>query len=234
MASLSDLDILALQVEALFTQDARRRLLRVNKPDGGVAPRFFLGRTAEGNLWRFRHDLPDALINALEERAQSEPIAEVSRQLPRYWEEYRRLLQAHGEIQAIYRGPAYLFPEKLVWPDKVTAISQTNAHLLPADYASVIHAMEKHYPCVAIVEDGKAVSICFSSRLTESAAEAGLETLADYRGRGYATQVTTAWAIAVRESGRLPLYSTPWENTASQGVAQRLGLRLYAEDLHIT
>src|SRR5262249_32209759 len=152
----------------------------------------------------------------------------------RYWEEYQRLLQAHGEIRAIYRGPAYVFPEKLVWPDNVVAISQANAHLLPADYADVSGAIEKYSPCVAIVEDGKAVSISHSSRLTRRVAEAGLETLAPYRGRGYAIQVTTAWAIAVRESGRLPLYSTQWENTASQGVARRLGLRLYAEDLHIT
>lgn len=234
MPALSDLDILALQVEALYTHDARARLLRVNTPAGVIAPRFFLGRTASGNLWRFRQDLPEPLASALEERALAEPVEEISPQLPRHWEDYLRLLGAQERIQTVSRGPAYVFPESLVRSKNVVAISQANAHLLPADYADVSAAIERFAPCVAIVEDGRAVSICHSSRLSERAAEAGLETLAPYRGRGYATQVASAWAVAVRESGRLPLYSTQWENRASQAVAKRLGLRLYAEDLHLT
>jgi hypothetical protein len=33
--------------------------------------------------------------------------------------------------------------------------------------------------------------------------------------------------------GQVPLYSTSWENLASQGVARRLGLQLYGVDLSI-
>ncbi|MGH2617528.1 MAG: GNAT family N-acetyltransferase, partial [Thermomicrobiales bacterium] len=41
------------------------------------------------------------------------------------------------------------------------------------------------------------------------------------------------WAQAVRQEGRIPLYSTSWENLASQAVARKLGLVLYGVDLDI-
>jgi len=44
----SDLDLLDMQVEALFTHDADGRIVAVNEPAGGPAPRFFFGRTRGG------------------------------------------------------------------------------------------------------------------------------------------------------------------------------------------
>jgi len=38
-----------MHIDALFTHDARGRMLRVNEPMGKTAPRFFLGRTTQGN-----------------------------------------------------------------------------------------------------------------------------------------------------------------------------------------
>ena len=78
------------------------------------------------------------------------------------------------------------------------------------------------------------VAVCFSSRNGADAAEAGLETLAPFRGRGYAAAAVAAWAAAVRASGRLPLYSTGWDNLASQGVVRTLGLVPYGADLSLT
>ncbi|ETX02310.1 MAG: hypothetical protein ETSY1_04010 [Candidatus Entotheonella factor] len=50
-------ELMQIHVEALFTYDAMGHLYRVNEPGGAVAPRFFLGRTAAGHEWRFRHDV---------------------------------------------------------------------------------------------------------------------------------------------------------------------------------
>ena len=83
-------------------------------------------------------------------------------------------------------------------------------------------------PVMAICEDGYPVSICFCARRADGAAEAGLETAAAWRGRGFGPRVTAAWACAVRASGRIPLYSTAWSNHASLTVARKLGLIAYA------
>jgi predicted GNAT family acetyltransferase len=83
-------------------------------------------------------------------------------------------------------------------------------------------------PVMAIIENGAPVSICFCARRSDTAAEAGVATAEAYRGRGYASRVTAAWALAVRKSGRVPLYSTTWSNKASLAVARKLKLSMYA------
>jgi predicted GNAT family acetyltransferase len=85
-------------------------------------------------------------------------------------------------------------------------------------------------PCMVMVEDGVAVSICACARLTADAAEAGLETHERYRGRGHAANVVAAWARAIRDSGRIPLYSTDWDNHASRAIRDSGRIPLYSTD----
>ena len=87
---------------------------------------------------------------------------------------------------------------------------------------------------MAVLEDNVAVSVCYSSRLTERVAHAGVETLEGYWGRGHATAVVAGWARAVRAMGRIPVYGTTWDNLASQGVARKLGLICYGTELSVT
>jgi hypothetical protein len=46
--------------------------------------------------------------------------------------------------------------------------------------------------------------------------------------RSVRSSVTSAWTRAVRASGRTPLYSTSWSNTAALSVAAKLKLVPYA------
>ncbi len=95
-------------------------------------------------------------------------------------------------------------------------------------------AGEASHPIAVVRADNSEVaSVCHSARSTSGAAEAGVETADEYRGRGYGSLAVLKWAAAVREGGRMPLYSTEWENTASRALARSLGLICYAEDLHI-
>ena len=63
--------------------------------------------------------------------------------------------------------------------------------------------------------------------------EAGVETSPAWRRKGHARAVVAAWALAVRASGLLPLYSTDWSNAASRGVAASLDLVAFGEDWNI-
>lgn len=230
----SDLQLLDLQIDALFTHDAAGRIGFVNEPGGDRAPRFFLGRTGEGNRWRIRDDLPEAVARRLHELAADEPVSDDLRAAPRHLAAYHEAL---GEVASSYTGPAYRFPDTLPTLTTTTQLTYADLHLLGRmgwNVDAEATGFAAREPYLAIIEDGAVVSVCFCSRLTERVAEAGLETLDGYRGRGYAPAVTVAWARAVRATGRIPLYSTSWDNLASQAVARKLGLVQYATDLSLS
>jgi len=73
-----------------------------------------------------------------------------------------------------------------------------------------------------------------SVRITPEAHEAGVETLPGFRGKDYAKDVAAEWARRVRGAGAIPLYSTSWENTASQAVTRKLRLACYGTDFEVT
>jgi hypothetical protein len=87
---------------------------------------------------------------------------------------------------------------------------------------------------MAILDGGYPVSLCFSARSSEVTAEAGVETALDFRGRGFALCVAAAWGMAMKASGRIPLYSTDWSSTPSLALARKLGLEPYASDWSIS
>ncbi len=229
----SDLELARMQVEALFVHDAQGRLLRVNEQDPGEpAPRFFLARTATGNLWRTRADLPADLSAALVRLAADEPIAADLREPAAHVAEYAALLEQHTPISHTEAGPAYYLPE-LDPPACAVIITPENANLVEAHFPYTRTHYAELAPVVVCVADGVAVAVCFSARITAQVAEAGVYTVEAYRGRGYAADTVRGWAAAVRALGRLPLYSTSWDNTASQAVARRLGAVQYGVDLSI-
>jgi len=233
---VSDAELIKIQVEVLFTQDKNGYLQRINESTGATepAPRFFFGYTNEGSICRFRHDLPDNVVAQLKEVAAAEPTSVNSQKIPKGHRQFEDILQSHAPIERVWVGPAYRFPEDIPSPTNVVRLSCKNAGLLKGDFAEMVSELNNSQPYLAIIEDSQAVSICRSVRLSSRAHEAGVDTLTGYRRRGYATSVVAAWALAVRALNRIPLYSTSWDNVASQGVARRLGLVQYGVDYHVT
>lgn len=232
---LSDMELINLQATTSFLYDQRGRMLGINEPEPDKpAPRLFLGRTTAGNTWRFRHDLPASLVSELERLLQTEPIATDLRQPPSILAGLVDTLARHGPVQSVSMGPAWQVPEEVEAPVGVVAIMHENVGVMRRHFPWISSHLPAYQPCRAVRVDGEAVSVCFSSRNGLEAAEAGVNTVEAFRGRGYAPSVVAAWARAVRESNRIPLYSTSWDNLASQAVARKLGLVLYGADLSIT
>lgn len=233
---VSDKELMKIQVEVLFTQDENGCLQHINESIGNrkSAPRFFFGYTNEGSICRFRYDLPDDVVAQLKEVAAAEPMPVNSQKIPRSHRQFEDILQSHAPIERVWVGPAYRFPEHITPPTSTVRLSCENVGLLKADFAEMASELNSSQPYLAITENSQAVSICRSVRLSSRAHEAGVDTLTGYRQRGYATSVVAAWALVVRALNCIPLYSTSWDNVASQGVARRLGLVQYGVDYHVT
>jgi RimJ/RimL family protein N-acetyltransferase len=223
--------IMTLQATALFQLDAAGRILAINESDSAPAPRLFIGRTTEGLVWHYRHDLPDALVREIDTLLATEPPSADLRTPLRCDEPLRALLHAHAPITSIWSGPAWWCPEGIAAPRPVPTVQLADGAAMAKHYPGWARDFANSQPCIAVLDGDDAVAVCCSSRRSPDAAEAGADTLPDYRGRGYAASAVAAWAAAIRATGRLPLYSTAWDNVASQGVARTLGLVLYGADL---
>jgi hypothetical protein len=257
----SVLDFMELHLRSLYTHDATGRISARREPGGHRPARFHLARTRLGNLWRFRDDLPAEDVTLLARLAGKEaPLSPLAVEdpakrpdPPERLEPIRRVLRARGPIEFEWAGPAYCFPDDLTsieerasadaaGASRVVAVGSRDEGLLERHFAAWIPELRQRQPCFAVVEDGSALAICESARPMGGvsatfqecvATEAGVETAAPYRGRGFAARAVAAWAAEVVRMGGCPLYSTGWENRASRAVARKLRLICFGDDIHL-
>lgn len=231
---LNDRALLRAHVEALFTRDATGRLIRVNAPGGGPAPRFFLGRTRQGSEWWYRHDVPEEVVRGLDAASAMLPDDAELGESAALAAPFRTLLEHTAPIQDICSGLAFRFSDRLDVSPSILPITAGNADVLRPHLEAWCEDVARGQTLYGMLVGGVAVSVCASVRHTLIANEAGVETAAAFRGHGYAVPAVFAWAAAVRKAGRVPLYSTSWSNHASLALARKLGLIQFANDLHIT
>jgi hypothetical protein len=74
--TVSGLEALIAHLDARYATDERGRLS--DSRTEGILPRFVLGRSAEGCVWRFRVDLDSASVTAIARLAAREPGASYS------------------------------------------------------------------------------------------------------------------------------------------------------------
>lgn len=223
-ASIEERELAALaelHLEAL-SQDASQR------------PRFRLFRTVAANSWLIGTDVAPDDRSALEALARAEPVVRDFELNSPNIEGYRAILERSAPVEREYRGPAFVFPEQFPEAPRAVVLTSPDPAVLEAHFDWAMEEWTDIQPVAVAIEDGVAVSICHSPAISARAAEAGVETLEAARGRGYAVEVVAAWARALRDAGRVPMYSTTWDNAASRRVAEKLALTMYGEDFHLT
>lgn len=229
-------NVLALAESALelgYDRDGTGRLLGTRDPDprDRREPRFHFVRTVEGNRWAISAHLSLEEQRELDAALASEPTTP---SLAAFEHTPPLIGAVAGDL---YRGPAFVFPRQLAAPamdvEVLEGVERARGLRPVAALEWVRGASAAAHPiCVAMNDGGEVVAVCHSSRSLTGAAAAGVETAEAYRGRGLGTAVVAGWARAVRAKGREPHYGTTWSNSASRGIARRLGLVMWGEEVH--
>lgn len=96
-----------------------------------------------------------------------------------------------------------------------------------AEYPDVIRRGDRF----VIVIDGREVAWAETDWENDRAAEVSIETLEGYWRRGFARQVTAAWAAAMLDAGKVGFYSHRMTNEASRAVAVSLSLTHLSDEV---
>lgn len=183
--ALTPRELMTLHADALFTSDARGRIIGSNEPDPERAPRLYLAVSDGISFARYRDDLPDDLVATAErllERANRAPLLGDDALVA----DLNGLMAGHAPGSQVHHGLAWSFPAAIEMEDGAKAIAAHNLNVLRPHFPYAATHLAAQSPCFVIEDDGIAVSICCSSRNTPAAAEAGVFTIDAARGRGYA------------------------------------------------
>jgi hypothetical protein len=92
--------------------------------------------------------------------------------------------------------------------------------------------LENSFAAGAII-DGRLVATACCSSLTQCYADIGVNTLPEFRNRGFATAAAFLVARAIHDAGRTPVWSTGGHNLTSQRIAAKLGFTEVIRETYI-
>jgi hypothetical protein len=157
---------------------------------------------------------------------------------PARWEcdygSYLSVLTApNRRVTAMRAGPLYIVPDGFMPSGACVAINDSNSLLLHKGLEEWIPEVKHCQPVLAAIEAGRAVAVCATVGASREAHCAGVETVPQCRGQGFAAIAVAGWAQAVHALGANPFYGTTFDNISSQRVAQRLNLPLIGSEFSV-
>ena len=233
----SDLELLAIEIDTLWSRDDRGRLLKRQSAQDWPAPHLLVGVSTEGWTLAFGSEVPDAVVEELQAAFDAEPPTGDPAVPPASISRCKQLLEsALGEVESS-GGPSYVVPPGTSFQSGAALLRSDDEYkerLKSQDLKRLNWTAEEWRQLLAgdlgpwafVMHGDRVVSICHTARLTERGAEAGVWTDPLCRSRGYAAAATAAWASLFAPGSQHLFYSTGAENLSSQRVAGRLGLPL--------
>jgi GNAT superfamily N-acetyltransferase len=118
-------------------------------------------------------------------------------------------------------------PQRLteVPPGMVGFLDPAVLHQLPIEDELVkeLQSGAKHSVIAATFVDRQPVSFCYAGAITESLWDISIDTLPEYRRKGYAALCVTHMIYYMEGQGKQPVWQAVEENPASYRLAQKLG-----------
>jgi hypothetical protein len=214
---MKPIDYLHLQMELEGIKAGDGNLITRASPDVDEFPLVLFARTSdEQKCIYFDSSLPMALQSKLSS-LQSFKI-----------ESAVEMFDSFGIGTKVGYSKTYTFPDDFTVADlgNVKCFGQDDLKVVKfglGGLASKVYAIER---------EGMILSACVSSRQNSESAEAWVFTHPDYRRKGFAQQVVTAWASSLQGKGIVPFYSHEVGNINSANLASKMGLiHLFAESV---
>ena len=223
---MTDLELL--EIEAGTSLDVHGRIARLR----GV----MFAVSTEGQACWLGARVPDELARELTELVARSRRSGDPAQQPPALDACQHAIEAElGVSTARHAGPSYIFPEDARF-DYRAGIVRSDASggeglraASPGNWGTIEwqELLDGVLgPWAMAVSGGEVLSICHTPQpMTDRAAECGVWTRPDARGRGYAADTAAAWSAMLAPTGRHLFYHHDADNVSSQRVAQRLGLR---------
>jgi len=231
----SDIELLTIETEVLWTIDGRGRLIASRGRSGTPAPHLSIGTSRDARTIAIGAGVPDTLAGELRRAIEAEALPVDPAQEPAPLVACERMLRdALGPVERS-AGLAWVFESIPIMSSDAAIVESTDTGAsafsgrvpegFPWEHAEWQDLMSGKLGAWAMcMVQGSPVSLCHCARIAEAGIEAGTWTHPDHRGRGYASAATAAWASLVLPTGRHIFYSTNAGNRSSQRVTERLGL----------
>ena len=221
--------------ELLFRINPAGELAGVNEPaepDNDQAPKLYLFLGKKECIVRKSVDLTDAwlqnLRNAIGQIVDNGDYA--SSEIEDLVYMSSRVFWKRISVKSCF---AFYIPKTDGFDDGVIEIDQNNKSCLQRNFPYAYVHLNYLAPLVANVVNGEAVAICRTVRRHSLALECGVDTIAEFRGKGFGTEVARSWARKVWNINLIPCYSVHRENKASLAIVNKIGINRYGMDVTV-
>jgi GNAT superfamily N-acetyltransferase len=139
------------------------------------------------------------------------------------WQRERVIAHQVGE-------PAHVAPLDSRATIRLVTRDDSLGHLPAGLRHEITHAREMA-PLGGVFIDDRPVSFCYPCWTTESLWDVSIDTLADYRGRGFALHAAQFMISRLAREGRAPVWAAAESNAPSLRLARRLGFHPVDENV---